>query len=58
MEPEKRAYKVRILKNVLLRKSRFKFLEDIKTKKKINISALATPIWQKFGYEMSEVFMS
>ncbi len=43
-EPEKRAYKARILKNVLLRKSRFKFLEDIKMKK-IHISALPAPIW-------------
>ncbi len=55
-EREKRAYKVRILKNVLLRKSCLKFLEDIKTKK-IHIIALPTPIWLKFGYEMSEVYM-
>ncbi len=34
IESEKRAYKVRILKNVLLRKSGLKFLEDIKMKKK------------------------
>ncbi len=44
IEPEKRAYKVWILKNVLLRKSRLKFLEDIKTKK-IHILALRTQIW-------------
>ncbi len=44
IEPEKRAYKVRILKNVLWRKSCLKFLEDIKTKR-IHISALPTPIW-------------
>ncbi len=50
IEPEKRAYKVQSLKNVLLRKSHFKFLEDMKMKK-IHISALPTPIWLKFGCE-------
>ncbi len=47
IEPEKRAYKVWILKNVLLRKSRLKFLEDMKMKI-IHISVLLTPIWLKF----------
>ncbi len=56
IESEKKVYKVRILKNVLLRKSRFKFLEDIKTKK-VHISALPTPIWLKFDHETSEVYM-
>ncbi len=44
IEPEKGAYKVQSLKNVLLRKSLLKFLEDIKTKK-IYFSALPTLIW-------------
>ncbi len=44
IEPEKWAYKMWMLKNVLLRKSRLKFSEDIKTKK-IHISALPAPIW-------------
>ncbi len=56
IEPEKRANKSRILKNVFLRKSGLKFLEDIKTKK-IHISARPTLIWQKYGCEMSEVYM-
>ncbi len=42
IEPEKQAHKVRILKNVLLRKSCFKFLEDIKTKKKSYLNTAYT----------------
>ncbi len=38
IELEKRAYKTLILKNVLLRKSHLKFLEDIKTKKNSHLS--------------------
>ncbi len=51
IEPEKRAYKVWISKNVLLRKSGLKFLEDIKTKK-IHISTLSKPIWMKFDWDV------
>ncbi len=42
MEPENRACKMRILKNVLLRKLSSKFLEDIKTKKKSYLSTIYT----------------
>ncbi len=56
IEPEKRAYRVRILKNVLFRKSCLKYLEDIKIKK-IHISALPTLIWLKFACETSDVYM-
>ncbi len=56
MEPVKRAYKVQILKNVLLRKSYLKFFEEIKMKI-IYISALPTPIWLEFGSEMCKVYM-
>ncbi len=52
IQPEKRAYRVQNLKNVLLRKLLLKFLEDMKLKK-IHIPALPAPIWLKFGCETS-----
>ncbi len=48
IEPEKQAYKVWILKNILLRKQHFKFLKDIKMKK-IRISPVPSPIWLKLA---------
>ncbi len=54
IEPEKQAYKVQILKNVLLRKLRLKFLEDIKTKNNSYLSTVYTN-YLKFGCEVSEV---
>ncbi len=50
IEPEKQAYKERILKNVLLRKSCFKFLKGIKTKEFISQHYLL-----QFGCETFEV---
>ncbi len=44
IEPEKRAYKVQSLKNVLLRKSSLKLLRGYKDEK-IRISVLHAPIW-------------
>ncbi len=55
-EPEKWVHKVRILKNVLLRKLCLKFSEDIKMKK-IYVLALSIPIWLKFGCETFDVYM-
>ncbi len=52
IKPEKRAYKLRILKNVILRKSPLKFLEDLKRKKFISQHCL-----YQFGCKTSEVYM-
>ncbi len=56
IKPEKQAYKVRILKDVLARKSRFKVFGGC-SDEKFHISAIPAPIWLKFGCETFEVYM-